>query len=137
MPYAAVEMTRMFVFASSYNNNLCAWGRLLRPATVVTDMFLGTNCSDPYLSPSLEESPPGPFCSSCFGQNQTVRSRVEGPFTLPLVPAAVTQRPDNVIVGWSGDRQLGHWSGSLPKGTFTCKFNVTTKNSTVLRVESK
>jgi hypothetical protein len=126
----------MFFSASAYSKGLCAWGQLLDQSTRVEDMFSGTSCRDPYLSPSFEEDPPGPFCSSCVGQNWTVHNLIEGPFALPLVPAAVTQHPNNLIVAWSGDDMLSYSNPSRPAGTFTCKFDLATKNASILRVQS-
>jgi hypothetical protein len=140
-PIIAVQMEGMFQFASSYNSSLCAWGPQMVTSADVTNMFKGTQCPAEYLTPSLVDNPLGPMCGYCPVQStapafQTAHNLVEGPFTLPLVPAAVTQLQDNVILAWAGDEMLSFDNGARRPGTYTCKFNLVTKNTTLLRVES-
>jgi hypothetical protein len=134
-------MEYMFQFASMYDQNLCAWGSQIVVSATVTDMFKGTRCPVEYLTPSLADNPLGPLCGYCSAQNTTaafptVHNLVEGPYPLPLVPAAVTQLRNNVILAWAGDEMLTFDNGDRPAGTFTCKFNLDTKNSSLLRVQS-
>jgi hypothetical protein len=139
----AVNMENMFQGVTSYNTSLCAWGPLLSPSTIVKDMFVGTSCAVTFVSPSLSDNPLGPFCDYCPAYNstvvayETVHNLVQGPIALPIVPAAVTQRHDDVIVAWSGDDMLVYDNPrGLPDGTYTCKFDPKTLNVTVRRVES-
>jgi Mycoplasma protein of unknown function, DUF285 len=53
--------TRMFLDASSFNQNLCEWSQTLPENTNVAEMFKDTKCSDTNdPSPSV-----GPFCHVC------------------------------------------------------------------------
>jgi len=58
-------MWGMFHSASSFNQNLCAWGSILPITTRTLNAFLnGTSCPTT-TSPSLYASPAGPFCHVC------------------------------------------------------------------------
>jgi hypothetical protein len=132
----AVDTAYMFRYAEKFQSNLCSWNQYLTSATDVTDMFHLTKCkfSTP---PSFDWSPAGPFCFDCPGRATSLPSIVEGPYDLPIVPAAVTQRPDNTIVAWSGDMpyEFDTRENYTTDGTFTSTFNPTTKATTLLRVE--
>jgi hypothetical protein len=133
----ALDMSGMFQSANSFDSNLCTWGESVGVVTDVTDMFIDTSCPMAWVQPSFEWSPSGPFCFDCVGRNSTVDNLIEGPFPLPIVPAAVAQRPDNKIVAWSGDDMLGFDDGGYHhiEGTYTSIFDPATNAASVLRVE--
>eukprot|EP00977_Amphora_coffeiformis_P011350 scaffold2737_cov156-Amphora_coffeaeformis.AAC.7 len=58
-------MGEIFRDASSFNQDLCAWGMILYGKNVyVKNAFAGTAC--PNMSdPILDVIPPGPFCFNC------------------------------------------------------------------------
>jgi hypothetical protein len=139
-------MDNLFHDATSYDKSLCAWGPLLISSTDVNvnDMFKGTSCAVTFANPSLSDNPLGPFCDYCpvsnstFPVRETVNNLVGAPIPLPIVPAAVAQRPDGVIVAWAGYDMLVYENPrGLPDGTYTCKFNPETLGVSVRRVESK
>jgi hypothetical protein len=125
----------MFLYAYSFNQNLCSWGQYVSNATEVTDMFLDSNCKF-NTPPTFDWAPGGPFCFDC-PRAGSLPSITEGPYELPIVPAAITQRPDNTIVAWAGDMPYEFDTDAVytTAGTFTSTFNPTTKATTILRVE--
>jgi hypothetical protein len=125
----------MFLYAYSFNQNLCSWSQYVTSATEVTDMFLDSNCKY-NTPPTFDWAPGGPFCYDC-PRPGSLPSITEGPYELPIVPAAITQRPDNTIVAWAGDMPYEFDTDAVytTAGTFTSTFNPTTKATTILRVE--
>jgi hypothetical protein len=66
----SADMSLMFLGASAFDINLCAWGSRVPMATtngtavLVDDMFVGTKCRT-VANPKLDAVVPGPFCGAC------------------------------------------------------------------------
>jgi len=59
-----IDATEMFLNATRFEQNLCAWGNLNSPMLITTDMFQGTACPITS-SPNLSNDPSGPWCEFC------------------------------------------------------------------------
>lgn len=57
----------MFALSTLFNQDLCAWGQLLRPNTTVDSAFQKTGCPSES-DPDLGAVPPGPFCFVCTNE---------------------------------------------------------------------
>jgi Mycoplasma protein of unknown function, DUF285 len=138
-PEMGADMKYMFLRAAAYNTSLCAWVPYLSNERNFSEMFLGSACRFTLPSPSLTEwDTPGPFCDECPGAISKVPGLVEGPFVTPLIPAAMSQRPDNLIITWSGDMPYAYFASPWEvarNGTFVSTFNPVNKTSTRLRIE--
>jgi hypothetical protein len=134
-PQMATNMRGMFFSADAFNQSLCSWGQYLTPSTDVYEMFLGSGCQF-QISPIFTWSPVGPLGTDCPGRTTALPSAVIGPFTLPIVPAAVTNRPDGMILAWSGDMPYEFntdYPGDQP-GTFIALFNPNTTTSSAMKL---
>lgn len=129
----------MFFEAAAFNYSLCTWGSRISNQADLTRLFVGTSCKYQFTPANFGDLPIGPFCQDCCCRPDTVQNKVIGPFELPLVPAAVSNLPDGRVLAWAGDfpYEFDRDYDYPNSGTFTSIFNPTTKNSTVLRVESK
>jgi hypothetical protein len=126
----------MFQSALAFNQDLCAWGNKMSNESIVYGMFYYSAClseTDPEYTPLRN----GPFCRDCSSVRPKLPSITEGPMTLPLVPAAVSNLPDGRILAWAGERQYQSHGDVSPEGTFTSIFDPVSGNSSLLRVESK
>jgi hypothetical protein len=126
----------MFEYAFSFNQDLCAWGDKMSSTSIVYGMFFDTACpldNDPEFTPLRK----GPFCRDCPSSRPKLPSITQGPITLPLVPAAVSNLPDGRILAWAGEREYQSHGEVNPAGTFTSIFDPVSGNSSLLRVESK
>jgi len=59
-------MDNMFHFASSFNQNLCAWSDMLKSGITATNIFVETSC--PFSKERLfvyASIPPSHICHSC------------------------------------------------------------------------
>jgi hypothetical protein len=57
-------MGSLFSRASSFNQNLCAWGPRLTSGTDFYRTFQNSNCTSES-GPNLSSNPPGPLCHIC------------------------------------------------------------------------
>jgi Mycoplasma protein of unknown function, DUF285 len=129
-----VDASEMFSYASAFNKSLCAWGPRLRNTTLLTSMFEATSCPLASTATWFSYSPPGPFCHYCCCR-PTIRSTIEGPIEVPLVPAAAGNMHGNEILAWSSRARYRY--GGAGSGTFTTLFDPTTKASTLRKVDGK
>jgi hypothetical protein len=58
-------MIYMFAYAVAFDQTLCAWGCKLPAGVDTTDMFLSSNSCPDQDNPSIDSTPPGPFCYLC------------------------------------------------------------------------
>ena len=131
-----VDANSMFAGAASFNRSLCAWGPRLSNETDVTSMFRDSACKFRDSIPSFGIQPIGPFCHDCPGRPNTVQSKVQGPISMPLVPAAVSNLPNGKVLAWAGDMPYLFWGDNEVAGTYTSIFDPATGTATSLRVES-
>jgi Mycoplasma protein of unknown function, DUF285 len=133
-----VDAAGMFDRAELFNQDLCGWADRMSNLTDVSGMFRTTSCpaeGDPTFTPMRR----GPFCRDCPSTRPKLTSHTDGPITLPLVPASMSNLRDGRILMWAGERpnQVAPDRNYPTKlaGTYTSIFDPATGNATLLRVE--